>query len=41
MSDRVYVHAASLDDPDCYSPAKSIYTEAAQPWDNAILTGDP
>ncbi len=37
MSDRVYVHAASLDDPTQYVPAKSIYSEAAQSWDDAII----
>lgn len=33
MSDRVYVHASSLDDPAHYAPEKSIYADAAQPWD--------
>lgn len=37
MSDRIYVHAASLDDPSAYAPAKSIYSEAAQHWDDAII----
>ena len=37
MSDRIYVHAASLDDPSDYAPAKSIYSEAAQHWDDAII----
>ena len=41
MNDRVYVHAASLDDPTLYSPAKSIYVNAAQPWDEAIVQSDP
>lgn len=33
MSDRIYVHAASLDDPSRYEPTCVIYPEAAQPWD--------
>jgi hypothetical protein len=37
MSDRVYVHAASLDDPSQYVPEKSIYSEAAQAWDDAVI----
>ncbi len=37
MSDRIYVHAASLDDPTCYVPVKSIYGDAAQPWDDAVI----
>ncbi len=40
MSDRVYVHAASLDDPSRYAPARSIYSDAAQPWDDAIIGRD-
>lgn len=32
----VYVHAASLDTPESYRPARSIYTEAAQPWDPPV-----
>ncbi|SHJ90846.1 Uncharacterized conserved protein [Shimia gijangensis] len=35
--DRIYVHAASLDDPSVYKPAKSIYADCAQPWDNAVV----
>ena len=33
MSDYIYVHAASLDQPERYRPANNIYTDAAQPWD--------
>jgi len=33
MADRVYVHAASLDDPAAYQPERAIYTASAQPWD--------
>ena len=33
MSDRIYVHAASLSDPKQYAPLKSIYASSAQPWD--------
>ena len=41
MPDRVYVHAASLDDPSLYMPARSIYADAAQPWDDAVIESDP
>ncbi|WP_428845083.1 GFA family protein [Gymnodinialimonas ceratoperidinii] len=37
MSDRIYVHASSLDDPSIYKPKKSIYSEAAQAWDEAAI----
>ena len=37
MSDRVYVHASSLDDPSKYTPEKSIYSDAAQPWDATAI----
>ena len=30
---RLYVHAASLDDPSIYAPTRIIYVDAAQPWD--------
>lgn len=40
MSDRVYVHAASLDDPSIYCPEKSIYSDAAQGWDHAVIQQD-
>jgi hypothetical protein len=33
MSDRVYVHAASMDRPDGFQPARWIYTDAARAWD--------
>ena len=33
MSDRVYVHAGSLDDLDAYAPENEIYIDAAAPWD--------
>ena len=29
----VYVHAASLDEPEEYKPCRSIYADSAQPWD--------
>lgn len=35
--DRIYVHAGSLDDPSVYTTARSIFTESAQPWDDAVL----
>lgn len=37
MRDRIYVHAASLDDPAQYKPQKSIYADAAQGWDHAVI----
>nr|WP_276203204.1 GFA family protein [Pseudoponticoccus marisrubri] len=37
MSDRIYVHAASLDDPGLYRPDKSIYADAAPDWDRAAI----
>ncbi len=40
FSDRVYIHAASLDDPTNYEPASSIYSETAQPWDDAIIKNE-
>lgn len=30
---RIYIHAASLQDPDRYQPEITIYTDAAQSWD--------
>ena len=33
MSDRVYVHAGSLDDLDAYAPENEIYVDSAAPWD--------
>lgn len=33
MSDRIYVHAASLDDPAIYRPMEDIWAQSAQPWD--------
>ena len=37
MSDRIYVHASSLDDPGKYKPEKSIYPNSAQVWDEAAI----
>ena len=37
MSDRIYVHASSLDDPGKYKPEKSIYPNSAQVWDKAAI----
>ena len=31
--ERVYVHAASLDDPSLHNPTLKIYTDSAQDWD--------
>ncbi|MFS8183178.1 GFA family protein [Pseudovibrio denitrificans] len=31
--DRIYIHAATLDDPSRFSPAFTVFEEAAQPWD--------
>ena len=36
---RIYVHAGSLDQPEIYAPARSIYADAAQPWDTVIANG--
>jgi hypothetical protein len=36
MNDRICVHAASLDDPSRYIPARSTCPENAQPWDEII-----
>ena len=41
MNDRIYVHAASLDDPGQYLPAKSIYADAAPAWDVASIIDTP
>lgn len=38
MRDRIYVHAASLDDPSSYVPEKSIYSDSAQNWDHAVIS---
>lgn len=40
MSDRIYVHAASLDDPSRYLPEKSIYADSAQNWDKCAIIKD-
>ena len=40
MSDWVYVHAGSLDDPSHYVPERSIYPESAQDWDDGIVVPD-
>ncbi|WP_366141436.1 GFA family protein [uncultured Shimia sp.] len=37
MAHCVYVHASSLDEPEEYMPSRSIYTEAAQTWDQPSL----
>lgn len=37
MAHLVYVHAGSLDAPELYRPEKSIYADAAQLWDMAVL----
>jgi hypothetical protein len=31
--DRIYVHAATLDDPTKFEPKFIVFKEAAQPWD--------
>ncbi|WP_371933276.1 GFA family protein [Ruegeria discodermiae] len=31
--ERIYVHAATLDDPSKFCPAFVVYGEMAQPWD--------
>ncbi len=40
MSQLIYVHAAALDDPSKYAPEKSIYSDAAQCWDDAVIPQD-
>jgi hypothetical protein len=37
MGDRIYVHAASLDEPSSYHPEKSIYANSAQTWDECAI----
>ena len=37
LRDRVFVHAAALDDPSHFAPENSIFSDAAQPWDHAIV----
>lgn len=37
MGDRIYVHAASLDDPSIYEPERSIYAQSAQSWDKTAI----
>ena len=37
MSDRLYVHAGSLDDSTRYVPERSIYSDSAQPWDEGSV----
>ncbi|MEY1557091.1 GFA family protein [Yoonia sp. R2331] len=36
-NDRIYAHASSLDDPGRHAPTRSIYIDAAQPWDQASI----
>ena len=36
LGDLVYVHASSLDEPGRYKPSRSIYADAAQPWDKPV-----
>lgn len=31
--DRLYIHAATLDDPSAFAPQFAIHADAAQPWD--------
>ena len=40
MSDRIYVHAGSLDAPGSYSPEQSIYASDAQAWDRCSVIKD-
>ena len=37
LSGKVFVHAASLDDPTDYTLLRSIFTGSAQPWDHDII----
>jgi len=40
MSDRIYVHAGSLDDPSRYRSVRSIYAESAPSWDQCAIIKD-
>ncbi|MES0879378.1 GFA family protein [Roseibium sp. SCP14] len=31
--ERIYIHAATLDDPGVFHPTFSVFEECAQPWD--------
>ncbi|MES0808241.1 GFA family protein [Roseibium sp. SCPC15] len=31
--ERIYVHAATLDDPGMFAPTFNVFEECAQPWD--------
>ncbi|MCG8546009.1 MAG: GFA family protein [Alphaproteobacteria bacterium] len=33
MPERLYLHAATLDDPSIFKPSFVVFEEAAQPWD--------
>jgi len=37
LSGKVFVHAASLDDPTDYTLLRSIFTGSAQPWGHDII----
>ena len=40
MSQLVYVHAGSLDEPSKYAPEKSIYVDSAHQWDCVIAEAE-
>ena len=43
MPERLYLHAATLDDPSIFKPTFVVFQDAAQPWDvidPALLDSD-
>lgn len=32
--ERIYIHAATLDDPALFHPSFSVFAQESQPWDN-------
>ncbi len=37
FQDRLYLHAATLDDPSVFDPSFTVFEKSAQPWDHADL----
>ncbi len=33
FSNRIYIHAATMDEPSNFAPAFVVFSDAAQPWD--------
>lgn len=40
MREFIYIHAAALDDPSRYVPAKSIFLDDVHPWDAGSVVGE-